>query len=132
MGAASASASAAALRAEEAYFEELDAATVVNTRLGWNYAVVLGALIAFFTIVNWTYRLGQRTNFLTTVTRPFRRFTKGYQIGSTTLFPGRGILLTVYYAVNIEMTFVRLNWNLGASCFAMRCGWMTLGECQLE
>lgn len=123
--------SAAAAAAEAMFFEELDAATVVNMQFARYYAAGVVSLIALFTIIHWTHKISIRHTAKSNavgrafklVSTPYRRVLKGYVAGSFVVLPGRLVLALTYFAINVALMFPQLNFSYDATFLAKRCGW---------
>lgn len=127
--------SAAAAEAQAIFFEKLDTATHVNVNFARYYAASMAGLIALFTIVHWSRIIFNNTTSksnafgrtVKVVSTPYRRFMKGYAVGSFLVLPGRLTLAILYFGINIALMFSHLNFDYDATFLAKRCGWY--GDC---
>lgn len=121
----------AAAAAEALFFEELDAATIVNMQCAKYYAAGVVGLIALFTITHWSQIIFTNTvsrsnpiaRAATFVSTPFRRLLKGWAAGTFLILPGRVLLALAYFGINIALMFPRLNFDYHATFLAKRLGW---------
>lgn len=122
---------AAAKRAEEMFFEELDAATRVNIKFAQYYAAGIVGLIALFMIVHWAHIIFIKTTARSNaigrafklVSTPSRRVLKGYAAGTFLILPGRLLLALAYLGINLAIMFPQLSFTYNAVFLAKRCGW---------
>jgi len=100
--------------------------SIANQAIAKHYGTAIGSLILLFTIVHWMHKLAHKAGSLqrtfAALSRPLKRAATGLAFGGVLVLPGRLLLAIVYFAINIILTFINVNWDL-QTLFAKRLGW---------
>ncbi|TKA83980.1 hypothetical protein B0A55_00255 [Friedmanniomyces simplex] len=114
-------------------YELFAEASIADQAAAKHFGIAIGALAGLFILAHWTQKLAPRvTNrsrscdrLYTATIRPFRRAAAGAAVGGVLVLPGRMLLASAYFAINIVLTFTNVNWT-SQTLFAKRLGWMAL------